>query len=83
MSCGVAYTLQILGQRYTDPAVATLLMSLESVFAALAGWLLLNETLSLKELAGCALVFAAVIAAQLNIKEMFQKKEANNEEKSQ
>ena len=83
MSCGVAYTLQILGQRYTDPAVATLLMSLESVFAALAGWLLLNETLSLKELAGCALVFAAVIAAQLDIKGMFRKKEAKDEKTSE
>ena len=68
MSCGVAYTLQIPGQRYTDPTVATLLMSLESVFAALAGALLLSETLSLKELSGCALVFAAVIAAQINFK---------------
>lgn len=83
MSCGVAYTLQILGQRYTDPAVATLLMSLESVFAALSGWLLLHETLSLKELTGCVLVFIAVIAAQLDIKRMFRKKEENNEKKFQ
>ncbi|MBR5536344.1 MAG: DMT family transporter [Clostridia bacterium] len=66
MSCGVAYTLQILGQRDTDdPTIATLLMSLESVFAALSGWLLLHERLSLKELAGCALVFIAVILAQI------------------
>lgn len=83
MSCGVAYTLQILGQRYTDPAVATLLMSLESVFAALSGWLLLGETMSLKELAGCALVFAAVIAAQLDIKGMFRKKEKTDEKTTQ
>ncbi|MBQ3841875.1 MAG: DMT family transporter [Ruminiclostridium sp.] len=68
MSCGVAYTLQILGQRHTEPTVATLIMSLESVFAALFGWLLLHETLSLKELAGCALVFVAVIFAQIDIK---------------
>ena len=68
MSCGVAYTLQILGQRYTEPTVATLLMSLESVFAALSGWLILGEVLSLKELAGCALVFTAVILAKINIK---------------
>ena len=65
MSCGVAYTLQILGQKDTDPTTATLLMSLESVFAALSGWVLLNESLSLKELFGCALVFVAVILAQI------------------
>lgn len=65
MSCGVAYTLQILGQKDTDPTTATLLMSLESVFAALSGWVLLNESLSVKELFGCALVFAAVILAQI------------------
>lgn len=65
MSSGVAYTLQILGQRYTDPTPATLLMSLESVFAALSGWLILHERLTPKELLGCALVFAAVLLAQL------------------
>ena len=65
MSCGVAYTLQILGQKDTDPTTATLLMSLESVFAALSGWVLLNESLSAKELLGCVLVFAAVILAQI------------------
>ncbi|WP_295073149.1 DMT family transporter [Ruminococcus sp.] len=68
MSCGAAYTLQIIGQRFTPPAIATLLMSLESVFAALSGWLILSEQLSAKELTGCALVFAAVIIAQLDIK---------------
>lgn len=65
MSCGVAYTLQILGQKDTDPTTATLLMSLESVFAALSGWVLLHESLSLKELIGCLLVFIAVILAQI------------------
>lgn len=65
MSCGVAYTLQILGQKDTDPTTATLLMSLESVFAALSGWVLLHESLSLKEIFGCAMVFAAVILAQI------------------
>lgn len=64
-SCGIAYTLQIIGQRYTEPTLATMLMSLESVFAALSGWLILNEHLSLKEFFGCMLVFAAVISAQL------------------
>lgn len=65
MSCGAAYTLQILGQKYTNPTLATLLMSLESVFAALSGWLILNERLSAKEFFGCILIFAAVILAQL------------------
>ncbi len=65
MSCGVAYTLQILGQKYTEPTLSTLLMSLESVFAALSGWLILGEKLSTKEFFGCVLIFAAVILAQL------------------
>ena len=65
MSGGVAYTCQVLGQRDAEPAIATLIMSLESVFAALAGWVLLHERLSLRELTGCGLVFAAVILAQL------------------
>ena len=68
MSCGVAYTLQILGQRHTEPTVATLLMSLESVFAALSGWLLLGESLSVKEICGCALVFIAVVLAQIDFR---------------
>lgn len=70
LSSAVAYTLQIIGQRYTTPTLATLIMSLESVFAALAGWLILGENLSLKELFGCALVFAAVIIAQIDFKKI-------------
>lgn len=65
LSCGVGYTLQIVGQKDYDPTVASLIMSLESVFSALAGWALLGQTLSVRELAGCALVFGAVILAQL------------------
>lgn len=65
LSSGVGYTLQILGQRKASPTVASLILSLESVFAALAGWLLKNEALSPKELFGCILVFAAVVIAQL------------------
>jgi len=65
LSCGAGYTLQIVAQKHVNPVVASLLMSLESVFAALAGWLLLSQALSPRELAGCALVFAAVILAQL------------------
>ena len=65
MSCGVGYTLQIVAQKNTDPTVASLLLSLESVFSVLAGWVILGETLSPRELFGCALVFVAVILAQL------------------
>jgi len=65
MSSGVAYTLQIVGQKNMEPTVASLILSLESVFSALAGWMLLGQGLSTKELIGCGLVFAAVILAQL------------------
>lgn len=65
LSSGVAYTLQIIAQKDTDPTTATLIMSLESVFAALSGWAFLHEVLSIKELCGCALVFVAVILAQI------------------
>ena len=65
LSSGVAYTLQIVGQRSTDPTVAPLVMSLESVFAGLGGWAILGERMSLRELAGCGLVFAAVVLAQM------------------
>jgi len=65
MSCGVAYTLQIVGQKYTDPTSASMLMSLESVFAALSGWLLLNERMSISQIFGCLLMFFAIIFVQL------------------
>lgn len=64
-SDGIAYTCQIVAQQTTDATVASILMSLESVFAALGGWLVLSESLSPVELCGCALVFAAVILAQV------------------
>lgn len=73
LSSGVAYTLQIVTQKHLNPTVASLLMSLESVFAVLTGWLVLNERLSPKELLGCVLVFTAIILAQLPQK---QKKKA-------
>lgn len=63
-SCGIAYTLQIVGQKWTEPAVASLLMSFESVFAVVSGWLILGEGFSVRELGGCALMFCAVIMAQ-------------------
>ena len=64
-SCGVGYTLQILGQKGMDPTVASLILSLESVVSVLAGWALLGETLSLRELSGCGLMFLAILLAQL------------------
>ena len=65
LSMGVAYTLQIVGQQHMEPTAASLIMSLESVIAALCGWLILHETMTGTELLGCGLVFAAVILSQL------------------
>lgn len=65
LSSGVAYTFQIIGQKHLAPTVASLLMSLESVFATLAGWVVLKEILTTKEFIGCGLVFAAVILTQI------------------
>lgn len=65
LSCGVAYTLQIVGQKNMDPTVASLILSLESVFSVLAGWIILNQKLSARELLGCILMFLAIILAQL------------------
>ncbi len=65
MSCGIGYTLQMIGQKMTKPTVASLLMSLESVFAVIAGVVVLSEEHSVYEYIGCALVFGAVIIAQI------------------
>ncbi len=65
LSCGVAYTLQIIGQKYTEPTVASIIMSLESVFAVLGGAILLAQFPTLPEFAGCALMFAATVISQL------------------
>lgn len=65
LSCGVAYTLQVIAQKNTDPAVASLILSLESVFSVITGWIVLGERLSGRELFGCGLVFAAVILSQI------------------
>lgn len=64
-SLGIAFSLQIIGQKHLEPTPASLIMSLESVFAVLCGWLLLHERLSSAELWGCAMVFAAVILSQM------------------
>ena len=65
VSSGIAYTLQIVGQKYAEPAIASISMSLESVFAALGGWIISGNTLTPREFGGCALVFTAIVIAQL------------------
>ncbi|MDO4343891.1 MAG: DMT family transporter [Eubacteriales bacterium] len=65
MSCGVAYTLQIIGQKGMNPTVASLILSLESVISVLAGMILLNQRLSGREILGCILMFAAILLAQI------------------
>ena len=65
MSSGVAYTLQIIAQKDLDPTVASLIMSLESCISVLAGWLILGQSLSARELIGCAVMFGAIVLAQL------------------
>lgn len=65
LSCGVAYTLQIVGQKGMNPVVASLIMSLESVISAIAGWIILGQVLSGREIAGCIVMFLAIIIAQL------------------
>lgn len=65
LSCGVAYTLQIIGQKGVDPTLASLVLSLESCISVLAGWLILRQSLNARELLGCAVLFAAILLAQL------------------
>lgn len=65
MSCGVAYTLQVIGQKNISPTVASMILSLESVISVLAGWIILGEALSAKEIVGCVIVFMAVVLVQL------------------
>lgn len=65
MSCGVAYTLQIVGQKNMNPTVASLILSMESCISVLAGWVILNQKLTVRELTGCVLMFVAIVLAQL------------------
>ena len=65
MSCSVAYTLQVLGQKETEPAIASMILCLESVFALIAGMVLLGEVMSLREIIGCVIMFAAIFVANL------------------
>ena len=65
VSGGIGYTLQMIGQKYTQPTIASLLMSLESVFAVITGALVLHEQMSLREIAGCIIMFAAIVLVTL------------------
>ena len=77
-SSGIAYTLQIIGQQYSqNPTVASILMSLESVFALIGGAILLGEQFSIREIFGCVLIFAAIILAQLPSEKFFRRKAKN------
>ena len=66
LTCGVAYTLQIFGQKYSHPTIASLILCLESVFAVIGGGMILHESLSPKELLGCVFMISAVVLSQLN-----------------
>lgn len=65
VSGGIGYTFQMVAQKYTDPAIASILMSMESVFALIAGVILLDEKMSARELSGCVIMFAAIILVQI------------------
>ena len=67
MSCGVAYTLQIVGQKGMNPTVASLILSLESSIAVLAGWFLLGQQLNAREITGCVIMFGAIVLAQVPV----------------
>ena len=75
-SSGVAYTLQIIGQKDLHPAIASLIMCMESVFSALGGWLILHQNLSARESMGCALIFVAVVLAQLPVEDWLKCRKA-------
>ena len=75
-SSGVAYTLQIIGQKDLHPAIASLSMCMESVFRALGGWLILHQSLSARESVGCALIFVAVVLAQLPVEDWLKCRKA-------
>lgn len=72
LTCGVAYTLQIFGQKYTAPVIASLILCLESVFAVIGGGLILHETMTVKEILGCVFMISAVVLSQINF-ESFKK----------
>jgi drug/metabolite transporter (DMT)-like permease len=76
ISCSVAYTLQMVGQKYTEPAIASLIMSLEAVFATISGVFFLPDgVLSLREFAGCGVMLLAILLSQVNFKSVSKDKE--------
>ncbi len=77
LSCGVAYTLQIVGQKHTDPTVASLLMSLESVFAVLSDWVVLKQDMEFGEIVGCVIMFGAIVFAQLPLHKLLKRRPLN------
>ena len=77
-SSGIAYTLQIVAQSNINPAVAAIIMSLESVFGLIGGAIILKETMSARQYIGCAIVFAAVLLSQLDFTSSGKKKKAEN-----
>ena len=79
MSCGIAYTLQIVGQKHSSPIVASLLMCLESVFAVITAAIILHEGMSPKEALGCIIMFLAIILSQLP-ETLFAKKQSRESE---
>ena len=80
VSGGIGYTLQIVAQKFTDPAIASLLMSMESVFAVLAGTLFLHERMSAREIFGCVLMFAAIVLVQIPLPKSKTRKRRSTEE---
>ncbi len=68
VSGGIGYTLQLVAQRYTDPTIASLLMSMESVFAVIAGVIILHEQMTVRELFGCIIMAAAIVMVQIPVK---------------
>lgn len=74
LSCGGGYTLQIIGQKGTNPTVASLILSLESVFSVIGGWLILHQVLSVREIMGCVIIFVAIVIAQIPLEKFFGKK---------
>ena len=80
LSSGVAYTLQIIGQKHIDPTMASITLSLESVFGTIGSAIILHEKLSLREYIGCAIVFAAVLISQIDLKKLIRsiKKQEND-----
>ena len=75
LSSGVAYTLQVVAQKNVNPTVASLIMCLESVVAVLAGWIILGQGMSFREIWGCALMFAAIVVAQLPVPEKMKERD--------